>query len=118
MLQELIEILYFFLKKRFSYDFIHMTKPMAKASSTINMNVCVVDDNEIINTSQKTTTSTRVTTTQKEVKSKKDQGAKYSSLWLGFQALNLVNKQKESPMESVKNTKKLLNRQIDFDEAK
>lgn len=44
---------------------------MAEASSTRNMNVCVVDENEIINTSKKRTISAIVTTTQKRPKEKK-----------------------------------------------
>jgi hypothetical protein len=43
---------------------------MAEASSTRNMNVCVVDENEIINTSKKRTISAIVTTTQKKTKIK------------------------------------------------
>ena len=97
---------------------IYRTKSMAEASSTRNLDVCVVDENVIVNTSQKRTTSTTVATLQKKAKNKKDQNSKYSSLWLGFQALNLLNKQKELPMESVESTKELLKRKIDFDEAK
>ena len=91
---------------------------MAEASSTRNMDVCVIDENEVINISQKRTTSALITITQKKAKSKKDQGSKYSSLWLGFQPLNLINKQKELPMESGETTKELIKGKIDFDEAK
>ena len=103
-------------KKHKSYDF--MYRIMAAASSTRNMDVCVVEENEIINNSQKRTTSAIVTATQKKAKSKRDRESKYSSLWLGFQALNLLNKQKELPMESGESTRELMKRKIDFDEAK
>ena len=44
---------------------------MAEASSTRNMDVCVIDENEIINNSQKRTTSALVLITQKKAESKK-----------------------------------------------
>ena len=97
-------------------DFIYRT--MAAASSTRNLDVCMVEENEVINNSQKRTTSAIVTATQKKTKSKKDLESKYSSLWLGFQVLNLLNKQKELPMESGESTRELMKRRIDFDEAK
>ena len=106
------------LAKKHSSYMIYRTKSMAEASSTRNLDVCVVNENVIVNSSQKRTTSTTVATLQKKAKNKKDQNSKYSSLWLGFQALNLLNKQKELPMESVESTKELLKRKIDFDEAK
>ena len=55
---------------------------------------------------------------RKKAKSKKDRESKYSSLWLGFQALNHLNKQKELPMESGESTRELMKRKIDFNEAK
>ena len=39
--------------KNFFYDALYMFKYMAEASSTRNMDICVVEKNEIINTSQK-----------------------------------------------------------------
>ena len=104
-------------KKHTPYDVIYRTT-MAEASSTKNMDICVIDENEIINTSQKRTTSAIVTTTQKKAKSKKVLGSKHSSLWLGFHALNHINKQKEQPMESGETTRELMKKKIDFDEAK
>ena len=91
---------------------------MAEASSTKNMDVCIVDENEIINTSQKQTTSALVTITQKKAKSKTILRSRTSSyLWLGFHALNLLNKEKNLPMETEETTTELL-KKIDFDEAK
>ena len=111
-------IVEFISKNDIPYDFIHRSRNMDEASSTRNMDVCVVDENKVINTSQKRTTSALVTITQKKAKSKKDQGSKYSSLWLGFHALNIINKQKELPIESGETTRELMKRKIDFDEAK
>ena len=91
---------------------------MAEASSTRNMDVCVVEENEIINTSQKRTTSALVTITQKKAKSKKSLGSNGLSLWLGFPALNHINKHKELPYESIETTRELMKKGIDFDEAK
>jgi hypothetical protein len=88
-------ILQIFSKNQLSYVFIQRTKSMAEANSTKNMDVCVIDENEIITTFQKRTTFAVVTTIQKKTKNKKVPGLKYSSLWLGFQALNLINKQKD-----------------------
>ena len=111
-------IVQIFSKKPLSYAFIQRTKTMAEASSTRNMDICVMGENEIINTSQKRTTSTMLAIAQKKAKNKKILESKYSSLWLGFQALNLINKQKELPMESGETTRELMKRKIDFDEAK
>jgi hypothetical protein len=91
---------------------------MATASFTRLMDVCIVDENELITSSQKRTTTAIITSTQKKAKSKKNLGPKYSSLWLGFYALNHLNKQKEPPIESGKTTRELMKRKIDFDEAK
>ena len=85
-----------------------MFKTMAEASSTKNMDVCVVEENEIIIHSQKRTTSALVTIIQKKAKSKKNLGSNGLSLWLGFQALNHINKQKELPMESLETTRELI----------
>ena len=104
-------------KKPTIYDSICRTKTMAAASSTRNKDDCVVEENEVINNSQKRTPSAIVTATQKKTKSKKNLRTKYSSLWLGFQALNLINKQKELPMESGESTRELMKMKIDFDEA-
>ena len=51
-------------KKQKSYDLIYRT--MAATSSTRNMDVCVVEENEVINNSQKRITSAIVTATQKK----------------------------------------------------
>ena len=91
---------------------------MAEASSTKNMDVCVVEENEIINTSQKITTSDVVTIIQKKAKSKRSLGFNGLSLWLEFPALNHINKQKTLPLESIETTRELLRKGIDFDEAK
>jgi len=40
------------------------------------------------------------------------------SLWLGFQALNHINKQKDLPSECIETTRELIKKRIDFDEAK
>ena len=82
------------------------------------MDVCVVVKNKIINTSPKKSTTALVTITQKKTKSKKSLEANGLSLWLGFQALNLINKQKELPLESVDTMRELMKKRIDFDEAK
>ena len=66
-------------KKHTLYDVIYRTA-MAASRSTKNIVVCIIDENEIINTSKKTT-SAIITTTQKNTKSKKILGSKYSSLW-------------------------------------
>ena len=95
------------------YRFRHM----AEASSTRNMDVCIVAENEI-NTSQKRSTTALVTITQKKAKSKKSLGAKGLSLWLGFQVLNHINKQKDLPAEFFETTKELMKKGIDFDEVK
>ena len=58
-----------------------MFKYMDEASSTRNMDVCVVEENEIINTSQKVITSALVTITQKKLKVKKSR-----SKWVVFVA--------------------------------
>ena len=71
-----------------------------------------------INTSQKRTTGALVTITQKKAKNKKSLGAKGLSLWLGFQALNHINKQKDLPTEFFETTKELMKKGINFDEAK
>ena len=86
------------------YRFIHM----AEASSTKNMDVCIVAENEITNTSQKRIPSALVTITQKKAKTKKSLGVKGLSLWLGFQALNHINKQKDLPIETMETTRELL----------
>ena len=91
---------------------------MAEASSTKNMDVCVVEENEIMTNSQKKTTSALVTVTQKKAKSKKSLTPNGLSLWFGFQALNHINKQKGLPIESFGTTRELMKRGIDFDEAK
>lgn len=54
-----------------SYAIIHRSKKMAEASSTRNLDVCIVEENEVINTSQKRTTSAQLTITQKKAKNKK-----------------------------------------------
>ena len=82
---------------------------MAEASNTKNIDVCIVDENEIINTSQKRTTSVMVTITQKKANSKTILRSRTSSyLWLGFHALNLLNKEKNLPMETEETTTELL----------
>lgn len=91
---------------------------MAEATLTINIDVCVVEENEFINTSQKRTTSVLVSITEKKTKSKKSLGLNGLSLWLGFQSLNHINKQRKLPQESVETTKELIKKGIDFDEAK
>ena len=101
-----------------SYAIIHRSKKMAEASSTQNLDVCIVEENEVINISQKRTTSAQLTITQKKAKNKKNLGSKHASLWIGFQALNLLNKQKNLPIEKEESTRELLKRRIDFDEAK
>ena len=94
-------------------------RSMAEASSTKNMDVCIVDENKIINTSKKRTTSALLTITQKKAKNKTILRSRTSSsLWLGFHALNLLNKEKNLPMETEETTRELLKRKIDFDEAK
>ena len=89
--------------KIFSKSFIHaalyMTKYMAEASSTTNMDVCVVEENEIMTTSQKKITLALVTITQNKAKSKKSLEPNGLSLWLRFKALNLITKQKEFTYE-------------------
>ena len=111
-------VVVFCLSKKYTpYDVIYRTA-MAEPSSTKNMDICVIDKNEIINTSQKRTTFAIVTTTQKKAKSKKVLGSKHSSLWFGFHALNHTNKQKEQPIESGVTTRELMKRKINFDEAK
>ena len=95
------------------YRFRHM----AEASFTRNMDVCIVAENEI-NTSQKRSITALVTITQKKAKSKKSLGAKGLSLWLGFQVLNHINKQKDLPAEFFETTKELMKKGIDFDEVK
>ena len=107
-----------FYPKNFLYDDLYRFTRMAEASSTKNMDVCVVEENEIINTSQKRTTSALVTIIQKKAKSKRSLGFNGLSLWLGFPALNHINKQKELPLESIETTRELLKKGIDFDEAK
>ena len=91
---------------------------MAKTSSTRNMDICVIDENKMINTSRKRTPSAIVATTQKKAKSKKNLSSKYSFLWLEFYALNHINKQKELLMDSGKTTRELLKKKINFDEVK
>lgn len=91
---------------------------MAEASSTKNMDVCIVAENEITNNPQKITTSALLTITQKKAKSKKNLGAKGLSLWLGFQALNHIYKQKDLPLECIDSTLEMMKIDIDFDEAK
>ena len=54
------------------YRFRHM----AEASSTKNMDVCMVAENEITNIAQKKTPSVLVTITQKKTKSKKSLGVR------------------------------------------
>ena len=105
---------YFEIRMYVSYKF----KLMAEASSTKNMDVCIVAENEITTNSQKRTTSALVTITQKKAKNKKSLGVKGLSLWLGFQALNHIYKQKDLPLESIETTRELMKRGIDFDEAK
>jgi hypothetical protein len=39
-------------------------------------------------------------------------------LWLGFQALNHIYKQKDMPLDSFETTRELMKKGIDFDEAK
>ena len=104
--------------KKHTYDAFHRFQSMAEASSTKNMDVCVVEENEITNNSQKRTTSALVTITPKKAKSKKSLVPNGLSLWLGFPALNHINKQKGLPMESLGSTRELMKRGIDFDEAK
>ena len=104
--------------KNLLYDVFYRFTKMAETSSTKNMDVCVVEENEIINTSQKRTTSALVTIIQKKAKSKRSLGFNGLSLWLGFPALNHINKQKELPLESIETTRELLKKGIDFDEAK
>ena len=100
------------------YDALHRFPSMAETSSTKNIDVCVVEENEIINTSQKRTNSALLTITQKKSKSKKSLGPNGLSLWFGFPALNLINKQKELSKEIIGTTRELMKKGIDFDEAK
>ena len=104
--------------KKCTYDVLHRFQNMAEASSTKNMDVCVVEENEIMNNSQKRTTSALVTITPKKAKSKKNLVPNGLSLWLGFHTLNHINKQKGLPMESLGTTRELMKRGIDYDEAK
>ena len=104
--------------KNLIYDALHRFSNMAETSSTKNIDVCVVEENEIINSSQKRTSTPLLTITQKKAKNKKSLGPNGLSLWLGFPALNLVNKQKELPRESIGTTRELMKKGIDFDEAK
>ena len=87
---------------------LYMFKNMAETSTTRNMDVCVVAENGITNSSQKRTSTALVTITQKNVKNKKILGVKGLSLWLGFQALNHINKQKDLPLEYLETTKELM----------
>ena len=112
------KMLSLFSEKDEAFDFIHRFVKMAQTSSTRHMDVCIVDENEIITTSQKRTTSALATSSQKKAKNKKDLKTKYSSLWLGFQALNLIHKEREVPIENIESTRELMKRKIDFDEAK
>ena len=84
--------------KKFTYDALYMFRNIAEASFTKNMDVCMVEENEIMTNSQKRTTSVLVTVTQKKAKSKKSLVPNGLSLWLGFQGLNHINKQKRLPI--------------------
>ena len=55
------------------------------------MDLCVVEEDEIVNTSQKRSTTALGTITHKKSKSKKNLGL--NGLWFGFHATNLINKQ-------------------------
>ena len=59
-----------------SYVIVHRSKHMTKASFMRNMDVCAVEENEVINTSPKKTTLALVTMVQKKAKSKKNLGSK------------------------------------------
>lgn len=50
------------------YDALFRSQHMAEASSTKNMDGCVVEENEIVNPSQKRTTSALLTITHKKSK--------------------------------------------------
>ena len=91
---------------------------MTEASFMRNMDVYAVEENKVINTSPKRTTLALVTIVQKKAKRQKNLGSKCFSFWLGFQALNLFNKPKELPKESVETTRELMKKMIDIDEAK
>ena len=75
------------------YIIIYRFIDIAEASSTRNMDICVVEEIEIVNTSQKRRTTALVTITHKNPKSKKSLGRTH--LWFRFHALNAINKQKK-----------------------
>ena len=80
-----------FHSKKFLYALLYRLIDMTEASSTKNMDLCVVEEDEIVNTSQKRSTTALGTITHKKPKSKKNLGR--NSLWFGFHATNLINKQ-------------------------
>jgi hypothetical protein len=104
--------------KNLMYDVLYRVQNMAVASFTKNMDVCVVEENEIMNNSQKRNTSALVTITQKKAKSNNSVVPNDLSLQLGFQALNLIKKQKDLLIESFGIIRELMKKLIDFDETK
>lgn len=80
--------------KKLIYIALYKFNYMAEASFTRNMDVCVVDKNKIINTSQKTT-SALITITQKKAKILKDVEPHNLFLWIRLQTIT-SSKNKES----------------------
>ena len=76
---------------------------MATARTTNNANdICMMDENEIDNTmSQKRPTVAQVTVSQKKVKGKLFSETKCPPFWLGFQAMNWMNRSNDYPVDSM-----------------
>ena len=85
--------------KNSHYIIIYRFIDIAEVSSTKNMDICVVEETEIVNTSQKKRTTALVTITHKNPKSKKNLGRTH--LWFRFHALNPINKKKQVPQEII-----------------
>ena len=98
--------------------FLHIGENMAAASTTnVEVEMGMVDENEIISSSQKRPTMAQVTISQKKAKGKMVVEPKRPPFWLGFQAMNWTNRSKDYPIDRTELISELIRKGMEIDEA-
>ena len=91
---------------------------MTRASTTnVDMEMGMVDENEIISSSQKRPTMAQVTISQKKAKGKLVVEPKHPPFWLGFQAMNWTNRSMDYPIDKMELISELIRKGMEIDEA-
>ena len=91
---------------------------MGAASTTnMDMEMGMVDENEMNSSSQKRPTMAQVTISQNKAKGKLIIESKRPPFWLGFQAMNWMNRTKDYPVDSMELISKLIRKRMEIDEA-